>query len=335
MGLWAQIAPPAYSVTQVNSMMGEPVTQKIYRSGSKAMIENPGSHTRTLYDLQAHTNFTWYTENGGECSGGTFSGDWGDPFQTAAEVAGQLKSGKQVGTETVNGFATKIVEVSADGGAKIKAWVDIKSGLVIKGQLAMGNAEPRVVLEIKQFSAATPAASLFVLPATCAAAAAAPKIPTEAERIAAETGSPATDFSNAIMGPSSKSSCAMAIRVMRAGSMQPITTGFQIALDQTANQDHMPHYTIGMSTEGHATYSGGGLREMTGQLRNGVLRIDSVPAEFYLELTFGKGGDASSLIYRHCTSPETVLLYVIKNPANISEGGDWLWVKSGKYAKVE
>jgi hypothetical protein len=29
-----------------------------------------------------------------------------------------------------------------------------------------------------------------------------------------------------------------------------------------------------------------------------------------------------------------VLLYVVKNPTNISGGGDWLWVKSGKYPTV-
>jgi hypothetical protein len=27
-----------------------------------------------------------------------------------------------------------------------------------------------------------------------------------------------------------------------------------------------------------------------------------------------------------------VLLYVVKNPAKIHDRGDWLWVKSGKYA---
>jgi len=41
---------------------------------------------------------------------------------------------------------------------------------------------------------------------------------------------------------------------------------------------------------------------------------------------------SSSLVYRHCAGPETVLLYVVQNPDKISDGGDWMWVKSGQYA---
>jgi len=40
------------------------------------------------------------------------------------------------------------------------------------------------------------------------------------------------------------------------------------------------------------------------------------------------------MIYRHCFAPQTVLLYVVKNPAKLSDGGDWLYVKSGKYANM-
>jgi hypothetical protein len=30
-----------------------------------------------------------------------------------------------------------------------------------------------------------------------------------------------------------------------------------------------------------------------------------------------------------------VLLYVVKDLSDIAKGGDWLWVKTGKYAVVE
>jgi hypothetical protein len=91
---------------------------------------------------------------------------------------------------------------------------------------------------------------------------------------------------------------------------------------------------MGVGADGHVRFSGGGLHEVTAQIRNGVLRIDNVPPQFDLETAFGNAGSSSSLIYRHCFAPETVLLYVVKNPAKISDGGDWLWVKSGKYATV-
>lgn len=76
------------------------------------------------------------------------------------------------------------------------------------------------------------------------------------------------------------------------------------------------------------------MQELTAQLQNGVLRIDNAPALFDLETAFGEGGESSAAIRRDCFGPQTVLLYVVKNLNNVSEGGDWLWVKSGKYATV-
>jgi len=201
---------------------------------------------------------------------------------------------------------------------------------VIKAQIVAANQPPQVVLEVKQFSAAHPPASLFVLPPSCAAAANAPHVPTEQERIAAETGGSAADFANAIYGPGSKASCTVLFRVVQAGSMKPVTGGFQVALDRTVDVDHPAHYVYGVGNDGTYTFSGGGLREVTSQLRNGTLRIENAPARFNLEVHYGKSGGGGGLMYRQCSLPETVLLYVMKD-----DGGDWLWVKSGKYATVE
>ena len=63
---WAQ-APTEYTVTVVNSMFGPPVTQTIYRDGSKAVIDlntpapagGTATHVRSLYDLKAQTNQSW------------------------------------------------------------------------------------------------------------------------------------------------------------------------------------------------------------------------------------------------------------------------------------
>jgi hypothetical protein len=83
-----------------------------------------------------------------------------------------------------------------------------------------------------------------------------------------------------------------------------------------------------------ATFAGGGLHEVTSQLRNGVLRIENVSPMLYLELAFGKAGTPSAAVYRQCFAPQTVLLLVVKNPDKISVGAEWLWVKSGKYATM-
>ncbi len=228
--------------------------------------------------------------------------------------------------------AAAIIKERAKGPVLV---ADLKSGLIIRAQMTAPNGQPRTLIDVKQLTLAAPATSVFALPANCAAAAKAPKMPTEQERYAAETGGNGADFANAIMGPASKNSCAVLVRVVKAGSMEPITRGFQIAVDTAVNADHPAGYTIGVARNGRATSSGGGLREMTAQLRNGVLRIENAPPQFDIETHFGNAGDSSALIYRQCGGPQTVLLFVVKNPRKLSDGGDWLWVKSGKFATVE
>jgi len=119
------------------------------------------------------------------------------------------------------------------------------------------------------------------------------------------------------------------LRVLRAGSMTPITSGFQVAIDPTYDQDHPPSYDFGVHTDGSQTYSGGGVREITSQIHNGMVRIDNPPPYFNFDVNVYKPGSAGGmgLIYRQCFAPTTVLLYIAKD-----SGGDYLWVKSGKYA---
>ena len=332
-------APTAYTVTVVNSMFGQGEQMKTSRLGSKVFVDQVSAgkaadpsapHIHTLYDLEKHRNMSWnWPDSSAGCSNGTFSGDWGDPFGSIDDLVGQAT--KQVGTETVLGFAAKVVEASGQG-MTIRAWVDTKTGLVLKAQLSQGGAVPKTIIEVKDASLAPPPASLFKVPANCAAEAAAPPPPTEEEKIAALPGGNPQDFINAIYGPGSKDSCTVVFRVVKAGSMEPITSGFQVAVDMNLAHEGRPSYTIGLSREGHATFTGGGLREVTSQIRNGVLRLDGVPDHFDLETAFGSGGSGSALIYKQCFAPQTVLLYVVTNPDKLSDGAEFLWVKSGKYA---
>ena len=335
-------APEVYSVTEVVSMFGPAVNQQIYRDGNKAVIDQTSvtdgqtTHTRTLYDLQAHTAISWdATSAAAECGKGTFSGDWGDPFAMSESMRADIakQNAKEMGTETINGVTAKVFQADSQMGVA-KAWVDAKSGFLWKMQITPKGAPAQTMIEVKKVSFAKPAASVFALPAGCADVAKAPMPPTEAERIAAETGTSATDLANAIMGPASKTSCSVLLRVVKAGTMQPVS-GFQVAVDRNVDLDHPASYTNGLATNGHITFGGGSIQELTAQVRNGTLRIADAPAQLYIDLGFGNAGESASLIYRQCAGPETVLLFVVKNPAKISDGADWLWVKSGKYAVVK
>ncbi len=338
----AQYAPPpqTYSVTEVNSMFGPAVNMQIYRDGSKVLVDQshaalPGgqpAHLRTLYDLETHRNFTWdLIHSNVPCGGGTFSGDWGDPFAMSAEMTADLakQHATPIGSATLNGIPTKVFEADSAQG-KTKAWVEEKYGLLVRLMMAQKTGEPQILFEIKHLNLTKPAESFFILPPACAEAAKAPRVPTEAEQVAADTGGNAQDYADASMPPASKNSCAVLFKVVRAGSMQPLTSGFQVAIDTNVDLEHRAHYVMGVSSAGRSTFSGGGLHEVTSQMRNGVLRIENVPPQFDMELTFGNGGASSALIYRECFAPQTMLLLVVKNPDKLSDGARWLWVKSGK-----
>jgi hypothetical protein len=322
-------APTTYTVTATNAMMGSPETVTTYRNGAKAVVDitHPGqpTTTRTLYDLQAHTARSWSLPGAAGCSNGTFSGDWGDPFAGSSDMTAQLakQNAKSMGTETVNGFATNVYEVSA-GAQTIRAWVDTKYGVVVKMQ-----SQGATLVEVKSLSVDTPAASLFALPATCGAAVG-PAAPSEADRIAAETGGSAANYANAIMPPAQDSGapCAATLKVVHAGTMAPIATGFQVGLD--LDQNSAGGYHIGMSASGTAQFSGGAIKEVTTQLRSGALLIPTAPKHFYLDVEFGNAGSASAVIYRQCAGSEGTLYLVVKNPQKISDGADWLWSKTGK-----
>jgi hypothetical protein len=91
--------------------------------------------------------------------------------------------------------------------------------------------------------------------------------------------------------------------VVRAGSMTPVTSGFQVFVDG----------------------------EQVPVLPNGLTRLVNMPKQFNLDVRVPSGG-ATGPIFRQCNKPQTTLLLVVKNWDNLGEGADWLWVKSGKFA---
>jgi hypothetical protein len=117
--------------------------------------------------------------------------------------------------------------------------------------------------------------------------------------------------------------------------MTPINR-YQVAIDTTYNVDNPPHYVTGVGRDGTETFSGGGMHEITSQIRNGMLRIDNPPPYFNLDVNLINPGQGSGggLVYRQCFAPQTVLLYVVKDRGKPSQSADTLWVKSGKYSTI-
>ena len=341
----AQAPPTSYTITEglPGSTAG---TMTVYRSGAQAMIEyrhpakpdgTPASRSLNLFDLKAGVSHTWDPAvTPISCSAGTFSGDWGDPFASTAELTASIAKGdlKAAGTETLRGIPTKIY-AGVTQGMNLKAWIDQKDGLAIKSGFGAPGSPMTFMVNVRSISLATPPASLFVLPAACASV---KPPPTAAELMAAETGDSGANFVNAIYGPGSKNSCSIVLRVVAAKTMTPINRKFQVAIDTTYNQDspNPPHYVFGVGNDGTSTYSGGGLHEITNQVHNGMLRIDNPPAYFNLGVnipTPNHGADVG-LIYRQCFAPTTMLYFVVKDPSNPANGGDWLYAKAGKYAAL-
>lgn len=335
----AQSVPTTYTITQNGQTPG--LTLTIYRSGSKALMvqmqpaqgATPATQTDSLYDLAAGTNVTWDPNATPlQCSAGRFSGDWGDPFAMTADLTKGIASGelKPAGTETIAGIPTQIYAANSPQGSE-KVWFDQKDGLVIRATYAAPGAPLMTLVDITKFSFAPPSPSLFVLPSACAGV---KPPPTAADVIADETGDSAGNWVNAIYGPGSANSCTIVVRVVAAKTMAPIDRKYQAAIDTTYEQNNPPHYEFGVARDGTTSYSGGGLHEITNQVHNGILRIDNPPAYFMLGLNFptpNRGGSVG-MVYRQCFGPVTNLYWVVKDPANPDDGGDWLYAKSGKYA---
>jgi hypothetical protein len=123
----------------------------------------------------------------------------------------------------------------------------------------------------------------------------------------------------------------MLFKVVHAGTMTPVEGAFQVAVDLKSATETGVHYDIGADDKGRATFAGGALHEVAPGA-HGVYRVENVPDHFVMDVEFGDAGAASANIYRQCAGPQAVLLYVVKNAANIAAGGDWLWVKSGRLA---
>ncbi|MGA7255062.1 MAG: hypothetical protein WCF17_16850 [Terracidiphilus sp.] len=340
---FAQAAPPtAYTITESVAGGVPGTTLAIHRSGSKVLTEllqpaqgaTPASRTLSLYDLAAGTSLAWNpATTPPACSISRFSGDWGDPFAVVAEINPSIAKGdlKPAGAETLAGITARIYAGSVSQ-APMKVWLDAKDGLVLRAVMGAAGSPAAMLVDIKSVSFASPPPSLFALPAGCAGVR---PPPSAQDLIAEETGDSGANYVNGIYGPGSKNSCSVVLRVVQAKTMTPIAH-IQVAIDTTYNQNNPnpPSYSYGVHDDGSQTYSGGGIREITSVAHNGTVNLGTPPAYFMLDVNVIHPGHSSGvgLVYRQCFAPTTVLLYVVKDYGQATESGDFLWVKSGKYA---
>lgn len=204
----------------------------------------------------------------------------------------------------------------------MRVWADDKTGLVIK--LVNGQA---LLLEVKQFSTSKPAASIFAVPAICTQPLGGPAPLPPPNRITTDTGGNSSDYIDATMPPASASSCSVNFKIVHAGSLKPITSGFRVGTDLDLGANQNPQDAAPSEA---ATLPNGALKDVSSQLHGGVLRIPTVPDHFNLDVEFSQGGSATALVYRQCPQPQSTLVLVLKNPAKVSDGADWLWSKTGK-----
>jgi len=303
----AQTPPTAYVITQSVGTTGG--TSTTYRSGSKVLVDfnqpaqagTPASRSFSFYDLTSGTNTSWNPDASPvQCSVGTFSGDWGDPFAATAELQGDITKGdlKPAGSETINGIATQVYAGTTQG-ANVKAWIDMKDGLVIRVQVSSPGAAAMTMVNVTRASFVTPAASLFALPASCAGV---KPPPSAADLIAAETGDDPANYVNGMYGPGSKNSCSVVLRVVNAKTMTPITH-IQVVIDTAVFPDNAPpSYTMGVADDGATTYSGGHVMEITNRVHNGVVRLGLPPEHFMLgiNIPLPHHGGSIGLVYRQC-----------------------------------
>jgi hypothetical protein len=335
-----QTPPTSYTIT-LKGNSPDAITN-LYRNGAKVLAiinepaqgSTPAMRIYSLYDLAAGINYTWSPGPSPiQCSSGSFSGDWSDPFAMTAELKKDIASGdlKPAGAENIDGIPTQIY-AGSNAQATEKIWFDQKDGLVIRAQLA-GSGTPQITLvDITKVSFAPPDPMLFVLPSACAGQ----KPPrTPAQLITDETGDDPANFVNGIDGPGSRNSCSVVLRVVQAKTMAPISN-VQVAIDTQYDQNdpNPPHYHFGVADDGSETFSGGHLHEISTGIHNGIVSLGTVPPYFNLVVNVAEPGRSGGvgLAYRQCFAPTTVLLYVVKDDGQSGESADLLWVKAGRYA---
>ncbi len=342
LGAQAPEEPSAYTVS-VQHLSGNGAAVTAYRLGPQVLVDYsgdpsnsiPDTHKRMLLNLETKLRLTWDRVDASvPCVRSNFTpedrhgDDLQDPFFGGAALAS--KNAKQLGTETIQGIATRILEPTDNPDFAIRIWVDPRTGLVLKAMFVSPAAGlERPWFEVAHVSFEPPPASLFAVPSQCNPFPVVPQTAAGPEGGTAPSG-PMPEYAwDALVGPASKEPCTMLFRVVSMGTPKPLTRGIQVAVDLEPTEPS-PHYSVRLDEQGRATFSGGQLHEIAPEGSSGLYRLDNVPDVFFIDAEFGWNGSAAAKIYRHCFAPQTVLEYSTF-PDAFHMGGVWEWVKPGMY----
>jgi len=176
--------PQAYSFTaDPGFALFGPNVVRVSRDGSKEAVDQtmapgPGHdkeyHSHRLYDFQAHKLYIRVlSDSSGACGVQDITESTAppelDPISGAAALLEELRGTgqlKEVGTETINGIATRIMDAnSAEGNGKI--WIAQNGGFPVKVVATGPDGKAQTIIEVKQLSLARPPASAFALPEGC------------------------------------------------------------------------------------------------------------------------------------------------------------------------
>jgi hypothetical protein len=178
-------APQTYSLTEDPgfSLMGSAVI-KISRDGSKEVIDQimpagPGRdkeyHSHRVYDFQAHKIYLKIVSDPSMACGVQDYTDAAappelDPVSGAAvflkEIIGDGQT-KQAGTDTVNGIAVKVMDVTSPTSGNGRIWIAQDGGFPVRVAAVGADGKAQTILEVKQFSLAKSSASAFAIPEGC------------------------------------------------------------------------------------------------------------------------------------------------------------------------
>lgn len=240
-------APPrTYTISELNNMMIPDLTVKLYRDGTKELVEQSrpksadapkGYRMRTLYDFQAHKLYTWdMIETSSPCGiqniSETEAPEVFDVITGAAKMAAEIakRRPKTVVTETVAGGPAWIFEAPDPGGqGTIRQWLTVKGDYLVKSALVPKSGPMQVMLEVAELNFEKPLASWFALPPICAKPAA------EATPVSAPAA------------PPSSSSTAVQVSDAEANALPPglmPPAGFNIEANNSKHFDFF-HVQIG------------------------------------------------------------------------------------------
>jgi len=133
-------------------------------------------HVHLVYDFAAHKIYTQVPSDASlPCSVMDYASPAApaefDLISGGADLIKELTSDstgplKPLGTDTVNGIATKVFEEDGKGG-KGKIWIADKGGYPVKVAAIGADGKEETIIEVKQLSFTKPAAAKFIPPAGC------------------------------------------------------------------------------------------------------------------------------------------------------------------------